>query len=181
LYHDTVKFVISPIPVLETKRLIIRQLSCLDKIDNYHSWMRSKSNLFIESVNSNVSKEDLYKYIDEKNSSDTALLFGIFDKETKKHIGNGKFEPINFLQKFTVLGLFIGDVEFRGKGLAKEFIHCCFKKVLLPMNVDRILLGVDKENVNAISAYSKAGFVKSNLSKLNLAPGSVELELKWKT
>ena len=82
----------------ESQRLLIRQLSESDNIDVYLSWMQNVSNSFIESVNSNISKSDLYKYINEKNSKPDSIFLGIFDKQTNKHIGNGKFEPIFHVQ-----------------------------------------------------------------------------------
>ena len=119
----------------ESQRLLIRQLTESDNIDVYLSWMQNVSNSFIESVNSNISKSDLYKYINEKNSNPDCILLGIFNKQTNKHIGNGKFEHINITEKFAVMGLFIGDMDFRGKGVSKEFIECCVQKILLPMGI----------------------------------------------
>ena len=169
---------IYPIAGFVSSRLVIRQLSEIDDIDNYLSWMQNESNFYIESIDPNISKSELYDYIKEKNSNPTSLLLGIFDKATKRHIGNGKFEPIDFEQKFAVLGLFIGDARFRGKGLAVEFIHCASREILVPMKIERILLGVDKENISATNAYTKAGFKKSPLPILSLGSNSIELELR---
>ena len=162
---------------IESQRLLIRQLSYEDNIDDYLSWMQNLNNTFIESVDSNISKNDLYNYINEKNSKPNALLLGIFDKQTNKHIGNGKFEPINYSENFAVMGLFIGDVGYRGKGVFKEFIECCVNKILLPMGIKTLLLGVNKENVSAIKAYSKAGFRRTQFPRLELGINGIELEL----
>jgi RimJ/RimL family protein N-acetyltransferase len=102
---------------------------------------------------------------------------GIFDKITGKHIGNGKFEPINFDEKYAVFGILIGDVNFRGKGVVVEFIHACFHEILIPMNITKLVLGVNKLNRNAIKAYSKAGFMPSSRPVLKLDSMSLELEL----
>ncbi len=162
----------------ESQRLLIRKLSNQDSIDDYLNWMQNLNNTFIKSVDSNISKSDLHNYINEKNSKPNCLLLGIFDKQTNKHIGNGKFEPINLLEKFAVMGLLIGDVDFRGKGLSKEFIECCAQNILLPMGIERIMLGVNKQNVSAIKAYYKAGFCRSKVSRLDVSIDSIELELR---
>ena len=125
----------SKIYSFESQRLPICQLTESDDIDVYLSWMQNVSNSFIENVNSNISKSDLYKYINEKNSNPDCILLGIFNKQTNKHIGNGKFEPINITEKFAVMGLFIGDMDFRGQGVSKEFIECCVQNILLPMGI----------------------------------------------
>ena len=162
----------------ESQRLLIRQLAESDNIDVYLSWKQNVSNSFIESVNSNISKSDLYKYINEKNSKPDALLMGIFDKQTNKHIGNGKFEPINFSEKFAVMGLFIGDLTYRGKGISREFIECCVQNILLPMGIEKVLLGVNKQNVSAIKAYYKSGFQRSKVLRLDWSADAIELELQ---
>ena len=125
----------SKIYSFESQRLPICQLTESDDIDVYLSWMQNVSNSFIENVNSNISKSDLYKYINEKNSNPDCILLGIFNKQTNKHIGNGKFEPIDITEKFAVMGLFIGDMDFRGQGVSKEFIECCVQNILLPMGI----------------------------------------------
>ena len=122
-------------------------------------------------------KSDLDKYINEKNPNLIAFL-AIFDKQTNKHIGNGKFEPIDITEKFAVMGLFIGNMDFRVKGVSKEFIEYCVQNILLPRGIKKILLGVNKQNMSAIKAYYKAGFWRSKVSRLDVGFDSIELELR---
>jgi RimJ/RimL family protein N-acetyltransferase len=163
--------------ILETSRLTIKPLLETDNIDDYLSWMKDKSNIFISSINPNYTKADLYNFIRIKNSDPNALLLGIFDKSTGKHIGNGKFEPINFDEKYAGFGILIGDINFRGKGIVAEFIHACFHEILIPINITKLVLGVNKLNRNAIRAYTKAGFVPPARPVLKLDSMSLELEL----
>ncbi len=168
---------IPKLTLLETSRLIIKPLSQTDNIEDYLSWMKDKSNIFISSINPNYTNGDIYNFICEKNSDPNALLLGIFDKITGKHIGNGKFEPINFNEKYAIFGILIGDINFRGKGIGPEFIHACFHEILIPMNITKLVLSVSKLNRNAIRAYTKAGFVPSDRPVLSLDSMSLELEL----
>jgi ribosomal-protein-alanine N-acetyltransferase len=163
--------------VLETSRLIIRPLSQTDNIEDYLNWMQDKSNFFICSIDPNYTKANLYNFICTKNSDPNALLLGIFDKITGKHIGNGKFEPINFDEKYAVFGVLIGDVNFRGKSILGEFIHACLHEILIPMNITRLVLGVNKLNRIAIRAYTKAGFIPSARPILKLDSMLLELNL----
>jgi ribosomal-protein-alanine N-acetyltransferase len=163
---------------IKTKRLVIEQLHADFNVENYLNWLKDSSNKFIISVNPHYEKKDIQKYIGQKNSSPDALLLGIFDKTTGKHIGNGKFEPINFTQKYAVVGVLIGEKEFRGKEIAGEFILACFQYVMVPMGIERLILGVHKSNLEAIKAYSKIGFVLSKNPVLDLDSTSLELEFK---
>jgi RimJ/RimL family protein N-acetyltransferase len=168
---------IPKLETLETSRLIIKPLSQTDNIEDYLSWMKDKSNIFIHSINPNYTKADLYNFIAQKNSDPNVLLLGIFDKITGKHIGNGKFEPIKFDEKFAIFGIIIGDINFRGKGIVAEFIHACFHEILIPMNITRLVLSVSRLNRNAIRAYTKAGFAPPARPVLKLDSMSLELEL----
>ena len=82
-----------------SKRLLMKPLNPnIDNLDEYLSWMKNRSdNPFIQGVNERMSLESLIQFIDQKNFREDALLLGIFLREDKKHIGNLKFEPIDFL------------------------------------------------------------------------------------
>ncbi len=168
---------IPKLKTLETSRLIIRPLSQTDNIDDYLTWMKDKSNIFILSISPNYTKVDMYNFIRTKNSDPNTLLLGIFDKVTGKHIGNGKFEPIKFDEKYAIFGILIGDINFRGKGISAEFIHACFHEILIPMNITKLVLSVTRLNGNAIRAYTKAGFAPPSRPVLKLDSMSLELEL----
>jgi RimJ/RimL family protein N-acetyltransferase len=163
---------------LETSRLLIRQLSDQDIIDDYLSWMQNEENSFIKGVDPNITKKDLYSYINEKNYNSNSVLLGIFDKETKKHIGNIKFEPINLVENYAVLGIFIGDADYRGLGLAQEAIEHTFQSILMPKGVNKLVLGVDKLNEAAIATYKKSGFKLAKIPLLNLPTNSQEMILQ---
>ena len=76
------------------------------------------------------------------------------------------------------MGLFIGNMDFRVKGVSKEFIEYCVQNILLPRGIKKILLGVNKQNMSAIKAYYKAGFWRSKVSRLDVGFDSIELELR---
>lgn len=160
-----------------TKRLHIRTLRNSDDFTYYLQWMRDSSNSFIRSINSSYSQEDLRTYVKDKNESEFALLLGLFDISTNQHIGNIKFEPIVCEDNYAVLGIFIGDNNYRGIGLAKEVIVHTFKKVLINYGIERLILGVAKKNKVAMSAYSKCGFILSDNPVLNMDKESVEMVL----
>lgn len=55
------------------------------------------------------------------------LLFGIFDKENSTHIGNIKFDQIDFEKKVTVMGILIGNSLWRSKGVGEEVLKTTAK------------------------------------------------------
>lgn len=146
---------------METNNFLLRNLDPIqDDLNAYLSWMRDiLQNKFIEGVKKDYSIKELQSYIVEKNSSLDAILFGIFDKECGKHIGNIKLEPI-VEKKYAWIGILIGDLAYRGKGVGFEVIKELIQfseKVLLLQNV---YLGVNKNNTTAIKLYKKIGFAE---------------------
>ena len=150
---------------LLTPAYVLRSIdSNQDDLSGYLSWMQDvKSNPFIQSVRADYGLNDLIHYIEEKNVASNAILLGIFFAENGKHIGNIKFEPILFADRKAVLGLLIGDTEFRGIGVGTEILPYVFSKLYIEYGIEFVELGVDIDNNAAISLYQKMGFsVKSS-------------------
>jgi len=130
-----------------------------DDLTNYLSWMRDEdSNSFIESVNRNYSLEKLTEFIDSKNHSVDCILLGIFTSSEQLHIGNLKFESISKKEKRAVLGMLIGDLKSRGKGIGTQILPFAFLKMRKEFGIEIIELGVNSENHPALSLYKKVGF-----------------------
>ena len=149
---------------LVRERIYLRELNPnFDELDNYLAWLRDvNSNKFIESARSDYSKEDLVEFINDKNDSPTALLFGIFDCYTSLLIGTVKLEPINLENKTAWVGILIGDPKNHGKGYGFEALDilCEFCNSILKVN--KIFLGVSPDNIPAIKLYKKFGFLPHN-------------------
>ena len=140
-----------------------------DDLGNYLSWMRdTDQNNFIEGARKNFTFQELTNYINIKNESENALLFGIFTNKENIHIGNIKLEPIKF-GEFAWLGILIGDLEFRGKGVGFEVIQHLLKFAKSEFCLSSIFLGVHENNKVAMSLYKKIGFkiVLEKFSKSN--------------
>lgn len=163
--------------LIRTQRLCIRTLNYLDDLDLYLNWIRDSRNYFISSINPSYSMADLRAYVEDKDSSGNALLFGLFDISTNQHIGNLKFEPIVQEEKYAVMGILIGEADYRGIGIAKEAIINTFEQVLMNFGIERIILKVHRSNLRAISAYSKCGFTFSENPELNPSKMGFEMVL----
>ena len=61
----------------------------------------------------------------------------------------------------------IGEADFRGKGYGTEVARLTVAVGFEQFNFNRIWLTVNEENVGAVRAYEKAGFVKEGLMRQN--------------
>jgi RimJ/RimL family protein N-acetyltransferase len=147
------------------KNFFLRSLTSKDDLKNYLFWMSNPSNnKFILSSNINFTIDMLRKYIDSCNNNDNILLIGIFDKLSGEHIGNIKYDNIDMIDKSSVMGILIGEKEYRGIGLAKTVIQETLNWLYENLGIKKVLLGVDKENLNAFNLYKNIGFVIVNNS-----------------
>jgi RimJ/RimL family protein N-acetyltransferase len=156
------------------KRLCLRQLDPdFDNLDSYLGWLRdTHANQFIESARENYTKQELLKYIIEKNSSDKALLLGIFENQTSALIGTIKLEPIDLKMKTGWVGILIGNPENRGKGYGYESLDILLSFCSSVLNLQNIYLGVSSNNLLALKLYKKLGFTScgdiNNSMSLNI-------------
>ena len=149
---------------LESDRLIYQPLSLTHLSQTYVDWMNDVVvNKYLDS-GGNYTLEKLRLFlIDQENKN--ILFWAILIKDTKKHIGNIKIDPINEEKKSGEYGIMMGDSSEWGKGYAKEaskrIIAFCFEEISL----SSITLGVIEDNISAVKLYEKIGFEVTGIKK----------------
>lgn len=143
---------------LESERLVYCPLSLEHCTNEYVSWMNDPIIYQFLETGGGYTLQMLSEYLD--NVVKTPILFwGIHIKESRKHIGNIKIDPINTRHGFGEYGILLGDKQEWGKGYAKEaskaIVEYCFEKC----NLRKINLGVVAENIPAVNLYKSLGFV----------------------
>ena len=146
--------------IIRTERLILRSLTENDVGDDYLNWFNNTETAKNIKYSEGLNIEKLKAYVAERQDQDDALLLGIFLKNNNKHVGNIKYEPINFFEKYAVMGILIGDIACRGKGIAPEAIKSSSSWLRDNFGISCISLSVGFGNDRAIRAYEKIGFKK---------------------
>lgn len=85
----------------------------------------------------------------------------IFTMLTKKGrpIGNAGFNMINYQNRYSVLGIMIGETDFWDKGYGEDAIATLLRFGFEELGMHKIELGVHSTNGRAIACYKKCGFV----------------------
>jgi RimJ/RimL family protein N-acetyltransferase len=155
---------------LESERLIFKRVSSIHATAAYVNWINdTKVNMYLE-TRGNYTIELLKSYIEDQCKKEV-YFWAIHLKESEKHIGNIKIDPIDLENSSGEYGILMGDRENWGKGYAKEatlrIIKYCFEELKLR----QITLGVIDDNINAVKLYEKIGFqvyqVKKNVGVYN--------------
>ena len=147
---------------LESKRLYFEALSSKHHSEVYVNWLNdTRVNKYLES-GGDYTLNKLESFLNEQEQKNI-LFWAIHIKESKKHIGNIKIDPINLDNNSGEYGILMGDCNEWGKGYAKEasvaIIDYCFKT----LKFSKITLGVIDENKNAVKLYEKLGFATESI------------------
>ena len=145
--------------IINTKRFQLKSLTTKDVTEKYLSWFNGSKEVveYIAYAKTNADINKLRQYVKEREDREDVLFLGIFT-DSEQHIGNIKYEPINLKDKSATMGILIGNKEWRGKGVATEVIKDSGKYLKENYKIKYIDLGVNKDNIAAVSAYKKMKF-----------------------
>lgn len=92
------------------------------------------------------------------NCSQTEVNLAICLSPGKKHIGNIYLRPINLTFRNAVLGIFIGEKNYRGRGFGRQALCAVLRHAFGDLGLRRVYFEVLAENKPAIRLYEKVGF-----------------------
>lgn len=103
-------------------------------------------------VTKETEEEWIKKILQEKDSRRFAICVG----EDQKYIGNIQLTDIN--EDSAHCGIFIGDKEYWGKGIAKTATQFALDYAKVNLHVKKVIAVVKKKHRNALAVLEKLGF-----------------------
>ena len=165
--------------LMESERFFLRTLIEDDVNARYLEWINgSDKSQYINYTNQNRTVDEISTFVTERVNSDTVLFLGIFVRESGEHIGNIKYEPIDFKKSYAIMGILIGEKNWRGRGVAAEVIIKSSTWLHEKYGVRQFILGVNTGNVWAIRAYKKVGFRQKQTPMLS-AMDEATISMVW--
>jgi [ribosomal protein S5]-alanine N-acetyltransferase len=167
-----------PAVAIETSRFVLRELTVDDVSARYLGWLGdSAAKKWIAAAESTRGLADLREYVRQRVGREDVLFLGIFTKTGDLHIGNIKYEPLLRDERRAELGVLIGDPAFRGQHVFSEVLQASAAWLKLHRGILRIYLGVERENLPAVKAYQRTGFVAEPSLQQADAPGILRMVL----
>ncbi|MCK8523335.1 GNAT family N-acetyltransferase [Aquimarina sp. D1M17] len=143
---------------LETERLSLRRLSLEEHLsETYVAWLNDVDVYQYLETGGNYTLDQLETYLKEQEEKDI-LFWGIHIKDSDKHIGNIKIDPIDSVKNSGEYGIMMGDKNEWGKGYAKEASICVINYCFEAIKLSQITLGVIEKNIGALKLYENMGF-----------------------
>ena len=145
---------------IDTERFHLRELGVDDATERYLGWFGDSAAVkYISAAAATEQRSDLQEYVRRRMVRDDVLFLGIFDRETGLHVGNIKYEPVSTSDGYAIMGVLIGEPEYRGRGVTPEVLLASAIWLKEHRRIRQIVLGVHAENTAAIRAYERVGFV----------------------
>jgi len=151
-------------PFIVGKKMYLRGLERKDLTGNYFQWANDPDVTYYMFMG--VKPNSIEQMEEEYNrlvSSNNDVVFAIIDKKTHKHIGNAGLYAINWVSRSAEFRIIIGEKEFWGKGYGAESTKLLVRYAFEKLNLNKVWLGVNAENLRAVKSYENAGFVKEGI------------------
>jgi len=150
---------------IQTERFYLKELTVANVSEEYLGWIKdSKKEGFI--LYDQYDRNSLEMYVHELQKDRNVLFLGIYLNSNNKHIGNIKYSPIDTENQYAIMGVLIGDKQWRGKGVFSEVVRETGIFLKKELGIKYIYLGVRLNNIGALKAYKKAGFVEKKVEQI---------------
>src|ERR1043165_2012831 len=137
----------------------------LDAMDTRHvdgpylGWLLdAEGTRYLEARFTAYDADRLRRYIETESERLDAVLFGIFLREDRRHIGTVKLSRIRSEHRNCEIGLMVGEKEFWGRGIGAEAIMLASDYAFHTLELHKILAGAYSNNVGSTKAFLKAGY-----------------------
>lgn len=105
------------------------------------------------------------EYLESSEKNTENRTFNIVNLEDDKLVGTVGLEHINWVERSAILGIFIGDDDFRSNGYGTEAIRLLLEYGFKYLNLHSIRLDLLSVNERAHKCYLKCGFKDSGKSR----------------
>ena len=105
------------------------------------------------------------EYLEDSARESKNRNFDIIELNENKLIGTLGLEHINWIERSAVLGIFIGDEDYRSNGYGTEAINLLLEYRFKYLNLHSIRLSLLSINERAHKCYKKCGFKDTGCSR----------------
>lgn len=144
---------------LQTPRLYLRYLLPEDANEVYVGWLNDPDvNQYLETRHAEQTLASCEAFIRQCQADTGSHLFGVFLKETNRHIGNAKIGSINTTYQRGQVSLFVGEKQYWGLGLSSEIVGALTHYGFTTLGLHRLEAGCYEDNLASLRVFLKNGY-----------------------
>ncbi len=152
------------------KEIVLKEFVTDDSdFEEYVGWLRDydtvkyigrREYLLAMQINS------IYQYVQDLNESENDSFFKVFYKE--KFIGTFKIGHINWETGIGDVGIMIGDVTAKGRGLSSRIVSVGMEYAFNILGLRKLVGGCIEKNIPMRKCFEKVGFEKEGCFRKQL-------------
>jgi ribosomal-protein-alanine N-acetyltransferase len=100
---------------------------------------------------------------EQEQRSQNEVVFAVCGKEDDTFIGTTGLYSINWIMRTAEFRIFLGNKAYWNRGIGTECTKLMVVYGFEKLNLNRIWLGVNADNIGGVRAYEKAGFVREGI------------------
>ena len=137
-----------------------------EEIEKFTEWMNDfQVTDYIGRTSQITTYSSEKEYLENAEKNTNKRTFNIVNLEDDKLIGTVGLEHIHWVERSAVLGIFIGDKDFRSNGYGTEAIKLLLEYGFKYLNLHSIRLDLLSVNERAHKCYLKCGFKELGVRK----------------
>lgn len=137
-----------------------------EEIKKFTEWMNDfQVTDYIGRTSQIITYDAEKEYLENATRNTSNRSFNIIETEKDKLIGTIALEEINWTERSAVLGIFIGEKDFRNNGYGTEAIKLLLEYGFKYLNLHSIRLDLLSINERAHKCYLKCGFKDTGASR----------------
>jgi [ribosomal protein S5]-alanine N-acetyltransferase len=109
--------------------------------------------------------EALIAQWERDRSNAEEVTFAVCDRDSNRLVGTAGLYRIHWVMRTGEFRVFLGDKKVWNRGLGTECAKLMVVYGFEKLNLNKVWLGVNAENVGGVKAYQKAGFVHEGVSR----------------
>jgi RimJ/RimL family protein N-acetyltransferase len=110
-----------------------------------------------------ASLESLNQQWERDHQSPEEVTFAVCQKESDAFVGTTGLYRIHWVMRTGEFRVFLGDKNSWNRGIGTECVKLMTVYGFEKLNLNKIWLGVNSENLGGVRAYEKAGFVREGV------------------
>jgi len=166
-------------PILETPRLILRQINLSDAVSIQKNLSDARTVMY-SNTNQPPTREEVEKIIkvwEKRFEKQQGIRWGITKRGSNKVIGSCGYKNLTHDNKHAEIGYEI-LVNYRRQGLMSEALNAVIRFGIETMQLNYIEATVNPDNLPSINLLSKVGFIEETILKDNKCDHTQSTNLK---
>jgi ribosomal-protein-alanine N-acetyltransferase len=151
-------------PYIIGNKTYLRALERSDLTGNLYQWANDFNvNYFMFMGTFPNTLERVWEEYEPLLKSKNDVVMAVIDRQADTHIGNVGLYSINWISRSAEYRIVIGEKRYWGKGYGTEATKLTIAYGFEKLNLNKIWLGVNQQNLGAVKTYTNSGFVYEGL------------------